>query len=338
MVDRHAPPFTRSSICTRMPAVRGSTGKGSDRTLLQHAVITYGSPNAEAGSRFFNPVVEGVRTGEERIIVKDEGRRSLSDCDAIAIRKIEQLSAELQLTQQKLRQKERDEMKLRRKLSVTELNVEEMTSRHNHLVDNFFGLTDIYRGHIGRQNTELRFLCGKLKEYDSAFTKLRNEKAANALTNDPEHKDDSIRVENERLKDRVKALVDEKDELTKMVRQLQGEKEDNIKTFSNIRSKLTADIMDTQKQLHDANKKIKELLDDSATADTLVQQTRLFVQMVCQPDFHVVKDTSLEPVDRDRDVPSGFVLVPLTVMLQGYSLLPATNREDLVLSYQHRLM
>ncbi|EAN78062.1 uncharacterized protein TEOVI_000880700 [Trypanosoma equiperdum] len=338
MVDKLTPPFVPPFQHTKMPAVPCRASKGHHQVQLQHSVITFGSPNVEDGSRFFRQVVEGVRTGSERVLPKDESRRCLSgESDGATSRRLQQLNTDLQQALQKLRQRDREETKLRRRLSVVQLKLEEAAERHSATIEHVLGLMDVYGSRMEEQRMELQRLRAKVNNCDKTSEGLRNEGVISAPVGVRGLKASAVQAENESLKNRVKSLTDEREELRKMTQRLQDEKEENLQTFSNIRNKLTADIMDKQEQIHQANKKLKELSDEAAARDILVQQVRLFVQMVCQPDFHVVKDTSLQPVDRSRTEPTGFVLVPLTLMLQGYSLLSNEDRDDLVELYRQRL-
>eukprot|EP01006_Ploeotia_vitrea_P055945 TRINITY_DN68051_c5_g1_i1.p1 TRINITY_DN68051_c5_g1~~TRINITY_DN68051_c5_g1_i1.p1 ORF type:complete len:435 (+),score=37.32 TRINITY_DN68051_c5_g1_i1:85-1389(+) len=61
--------------------------------------------------------------------------------------------------------------------------------------------------------------------------------------------------------------------------------------------------------------------------DTITKYNE-FIQKICQPQFSVVKDESLTPVNPNGfNVVEGHVLVPLVLLLEGYSLLPNDLRE-----------
>mmetsp|Transcript_90615 Transcript_90615/g.157028 ORF Transcript_90615/g.157028 Transcript_90615/m.157028 type:complete len:420 (-) Transcript_90615:150-1409(-) len=54
----------------------------------------------------------------------------------------------------------------------------------------------------------------------------------------------------------------------------------------------------------------------------------VFLQKICQPQFSVVKDASLTPVNPNGfNVVEGHVLVPLKLLLEGYGMLPTDLRE-----------
>lgn len=92
-------------------------------------------------------------------------------------------------------------------------------------------------------------------------------------------------------------------------------------------------LADAQSKLNKANVELQGLQHVQQQCNYLVQQCRLFIRQVCQPGFSVVKGPSLEPVEKDRPEPTGFVLVPLTVLLHGYTLLPEDDRQEVIDHY-----
>jgi hypothetical protein len=62
-----------------------------------------------------------------------------------------------------------------------------------------------------------------------------------------------------------------------------------------------------------------------------------FVLEICQPQFAVVKDESLAPMDsgaRKGAGAEGYVLVPLHLLLQGYALLPTDKKKAIADKYE----
>lgn len=100
---------------------------------------------------------------------------------------------------------------------------------------------------------------------------------------------------------------------------------------------LEAEKAGVEQVLNETAKKLDELEAIRAEEAFLIHQSRLFVKNVCQPGFTVVKGPSLEPVDKDREAPTGFVLVPLVVLLHGYTLLPDEDRHSVISNYEDRL-
>lgn len=88
-----------------------------------------------------------------------------------------------------------------------------------------------------------------------------------------------------------------------------------------------------QRFIQEKNKDLEKVTHEASDNMLLVTQCRLFIHQVCQPGFSVVKGVSMEPVDKDRSEPTGYVLVPLTVLLHGYTLLPEGERRGMIEHY-----
>lgn len=107
------------------------------------------------------------------------------------------------------------------------------------------------------------------------------------------------------------------------------------------RERLSLEKQQVECELAGARETHRKVIDELRAKDAardvegfLVAQCRLFIKHICQPGFNVVKGTSLEPVDRDRSEPSGYVLVPLPTLLHGYALLPEKERRDVIEHYE----
>ncbi|KAG5464029.1 hypothetical protein LSCM1_00208 [Leishmania martiniquensis] len=92
-------------------------------------------------------------------------------------------------------------------------------------------------------------------------------------------------------------------------------------------------LIQVQSALQSTGSELKRCLQERGQHNYLVAQCRLFVRHVCQPGFSVVNGPSLEPVEKNRPEPTGFVLVPLVVLLHGYALLPESDRQALIDHY-----
>ncbi|KAG5488602.1 hypothetical protein JIQ42_00212 [Leishmania sp. Namibia] len=95
-------------------------------------------------------------------------------------------------------------------------------------------------------------------------------------------------------------------------------------------------LIQTQSALQSTESELKQCRQERDQHSYLVAQCRLFIQHVCQPGFSVVNGPSLEPVEKNRPEPTGFVLVPLAVLLHGYALLPEGDRQALINHYDAR--
>lgn len=67
---------------------------------------------------------------------------------------------------------------------------------------------------------------------------------------------------------------------------------------------------------------------------TRIDQCRKYIVKICQPSFTVVKDESLTPIGPEDKDGGGFVLVPLALMLEGYTLLPTDMKKKIADDYE----
>ncbi|RNF08872.1 uncharacterized protein Tco025E_07073 [Trypanosoma conorhini] len=305
---------------------------------LQHSVITFGSHHNAPHLVPFNAVVEGNRTGEVRLAHSGEQRRSRDEGVEAEQNKIRQLSAELQRALDKLRVKNNEEQKLRRRAAVAQLQLAEEVERRTSTVHGILQLMKLQGDFMRGTNAEVcRLLQVAGEERDAAVRSLSDERASRVGEGKAQEKLNSLQIENDGLRQQLEEAWRAKTGLENDYKRLQGEKEKDEVNFSKLRQQLELDLMRTQAQLQGVNRELAEAKNTMTTSDTQLQQVQLFIQMVCQPDFYVVKDRSLEPVDKNRRDPTGFVLVPLAVLLQGYTLLAPSCRQDLIESYRARL-
>ncbi|KAG8343380.1 hypothetical protein TRVL_05793 [Trypanosoma vivax] len=309
------------------------------KSVLQHSVITFGS--TEAGNRTvpFDSVVEGVRTGEERVLPKesDKQRRCSDELDS-ANRRVQQLGIELQQALEKLRQKAVHEQKLKRMVSIYELRLEEAATRQHLIVEGLFLSMAMCWSYWSGRSGDLRRVLDQLEsERDEAASALKSARAENMQLVDKLRDCDAFRLENGGLKLQVSRLEDEVKRLRAVVSKMEWDRGENELSFSSKQCKLESDLMRAQEEVQRLSCKLKEAQDEKTALDVMTEQVRLFVQLICQPNFFVVKDATLQPVDRNRAEPTGYVLVPLTVLLQGFSLLPTDDRDAVIESYKVHL-
>ncbi|CAJ1036149.1 hypothetical protein, conserved [Leishmania lindenbergi] len=107
-------------------------------------------------------------------------------------------------------------------------------------------------------------------------------------------------------------------------------------SFASQQRSLEEKLKQTQSTLQSTQSELNRHLQERDQHNYLVAQCRLFIKQVCQPGFSVVKGPSLEPVEKDRPEPTGFVLVPLVVLLHGYALLPEGDRQAMIDYYDGR--
>ncbi|ORC92979.1 uncharacterized protein TM35_000023050 [Trypanosoma theileri] len=349
------PPLT----CAVRGGVMQVNKRGHPQAILQHSVITFGSPHGRANSIPFNALIEGSRTGEERVVNMDDNKRqrnrdaeaitpatgtttnssaTTSSADSADRKKLLQVNAELERTLEKLRQKTREEMKVRRKLSVARLKLEEEVDRRVLLGDGLLDLIRMERTFVQEQNSHFMKLLQKvILERDNAFQTIKQQKIQKESQDAMQIEINNLREENKALRQQFETLSASKTTLEESEKKLREENKRNESQFLNKIRTLESELMHTQAELQKVKKDLSDAQKTTEASEALIQQVRLFVQMVCQPNFYVVKDRSLQPVDKNRPDPTGFVLVPLTVLLQGYTLLSPSDRQNLIECYQAQL-
>jgi chromosome segregation ATPase len=90
-------------------------------------------------------------------------------------------------------------------------------------------------------------------------------------------------------------------------------------------------VKDERDRLENEVKSRDEMLNDWKTR---IEQCRKYIVKICQPSFTVVKDESLTPMGQDDKDGGGFVLVPLSLMLEGYTLLPPDMKKKIADDYE----
>lgn len=297
-------------------------------------IITFGAPVVSRPAPESRPslAIEGSRTGEE-IVVQLPAQRKPAEPpseDLTALRK--------QLTQAKA-----ENRNLSGKLSKRKCELEHCRQLMNIQLDEL----------QERRRKEIEFWCERddilLQRLVQPLRSADNTKKIRELQT-------VIAGLEKELKEVKTAFETEK---TTLLRQLEVEKQtpkndDEIarlkariaeleSTLTSERSRFTMEkqILEAEKAgvelvLSQTATKLRDLEKLRAEEEFLVAQSRLFVKNVCQPGFNVVKDTSLEPVEKNRSSPTGYVLVPLIILLHGYTLLPNDQRQAVIEGYERR--
>lgn len=325
-----------SSVCSPQSALTGTSVITFGSPVSSQAAVaasTRGSTGARLQTLRTTPphsqqsfAIAGVRTGEEVVVEASERRRppdTTAAVDENIRRKLLQSKSENRVLHDKL-QKRKTEMVRQRALLY--LVLEELEARRN--ADGIFGRE--------REASLMAFVHESLKSVaqasqtaEAALKRQMAELAAQVTSLQA--------LATEKAKEAAMAeglsFNAERIALQQEIESLKQRLEDQTLRAAHDRQALQKEIMTTQTSLQtmttDFAKAVQQLAEDAY----LVGQCRLFTQQVCQPGFSVVKDASLEPVDRNRPEPTGFVLVPLRVLLHGYSLLPESDRREVIEGY-----
>jgi hypothetical protein len=152
--------------------------------------------------------------------------------------------------------------------------------------------------------------------WETELTSLRRECEAAKAAADARTTNDSVVAPHQSEMERLKAELEG-------LRRISAERQLELETS----------LVNTQSALNRTTTELQEYQQVQQQCNYLVQQCHLFIRQVCQPGFSVVKGPSLEPVEKNRPEPTGFVLVPLTVLLHGYALLPEDDRQEVIDHY-----
>lgn len=137
-------------------------------------------------------------------------------------------------------------------------------------------------------------------------------------------------VEKSRLRSEYDQLRQEADRLRRKI-------EDMTLQFSYDKKGLEIKTVETQEKLLRAQRELEERNIKMHDRDQLYTHCKVFIESICQPNFRVVKDATLEPVKRSDNRSDGFALIPLSVLLQGYLILPIDERTALIRHYEQKL-
>lgn len=281
--------------------------------------------------------IEGVKTGEEVVVSETERRqpRKVGPTDSNRDeRRIRSLQAEVRALNEKLKRSQAARLRQKELLGLMLAEGEarrelELTfCFDSHSAPSWRLANSIARSAHKALTTsrsafdkQVQVLQGRITEFRSALEaeQRRNDVAAR------EELEAKRRAEEARAK-QVKGEVD----------QLKAELGEQQTRAAREKVLLESSLADTQNQLRQSEEANRKLLEKTTEDMLLVAQCRLFVKSVCQPGFNVVKGVGLEPVDKDRMEPTGFVLVPLVVLLHGYTLLPPEDRKSVIDHYESK--
>eukprot|EP01062_Namystynia_karyoxenos_P014669 TRINITY_DN15290_c3_g1_i1.p1 TRINITY_DN15290_c3_g1~~TRINITY_DN15290_c3_g1_i1.p1 ORF type:complete len:622 (+),score=234.27 TRINITY_DN15290_c3_g1_i1:94-1866(+) len=306
-------------------------------------------------------VVEGVHTGEERLVAgadstkrEPAGRapsltRSRSfeqgQRDRAAIRKLELEVGRLRglcESQQKqiaqLREAGANDAALRDELRAMRLRAEQAERQ-------------LREGDERRSWQEAR----SQRAQEELEQRLRDERQRLVtLRSEAEDREVESRIRCRELDDRCESLGRERDELRKRLQELEvdgrrmrdqalGEKltvESKDREIGDLRNQqrsreamicqLKAALAEDAAAVERLRNEVREMRDEQVHKEAeLIERRRKaeqfqeYVLKICQPHFAVVKDDSLCPVNVSGfQVTEGYVLVPLILLLEGYALLP----------------
>lgn len=302
-------------------------------------------------------MIEGAKTGEEKLVSVVERRESVAvkpsapldtgvakenavQRDLVRIKKLENDIRKLQ-EQLKKRTQEKEEETRRaddfqhlldsanRKLSDRETELTEELRRRQTQVEHFRSTCEELEKKLRQiEDDHASSTSGSRSAAERHAQELRDAQAQlERLRSDMNAQLDSLRNELRQQKEQTSvwekkssaqaAEAAQRD--TRHEREMAAARADSAKIASECDG-LRRDMCEKDKMVDDWKQKM--------------DQCRNYIVKICQPKFSVVKDDSLAPVQPGSQEAGGFVLVPLQLMLEGYTLLPGDMKKKIAEEYE----
>jgi hypothetical protein len=311
-------------------------------------------------------MMEGSKTGIEKVVTAVEKREAVQSRPAATERKpstvptppdaslandrsekdqakIRKLEAEIKKLQANLKDKNAENSKLNEKIDDLENSLTRQQAENERMLEKLKALNasntaknaelenlqaalDRHERGSGEASAELRELARRLEEANSRFLAAEQRWVTEKATFEANHN---------KLKDEHTA--------TKSALELaQRKAADEISAWKNKHEKFDAEwreARDREANLRSDALKAKQQLAESekklAEWRQTVETCNAYIVNICQPSFSVVKDETLAPVPPGSPEGSGYVLVPLPLLLEGYGLLPGDMKKKIAQDYEN---
>ncbi|CCW66964.1 unnamed protein product [Phytomonas sp. Hart1] len=297
--------------------------------------------NTEAHENYQQLSIEGVRTGEKSVIEISESHKkkdsitqnfSSSNQEEEQRRRFCKIRGECRNLTDQLQKKK---MKIQRMCAIFALCIE-ASERRSQIEWDYWVERDKYSHSILEKVHQTSHLTSlQLKaNYTSHVNELQKE--VQRLRRELESFK-SIRDELKMQEVQIRADKSAENEILKQeIEQMKCKMEEQRARFAHEKEQLGVEIVESQDAQRRLAEQLRDVKNELAEESFMIQQCRIFLKQICQPSFHVVKGVSLEPVEPNRPEPTGFVMIPLVILLHGYSLLPVKEREDVIRQYEHK--
>ena len=309
------------------------------------------------GSLMGSMVIEGSRTGEEKLVSIVERRESVtikpstpmetssankdgqSARDALRLKKLENEIKKLQeMVRKRTTEKEDADRKaedfqgllndVNRRFTERELELQGELRCRGSEIENL-------RIDVDRANARLKKASEEMASRDSG-TKLADQRLQEL--GDAHAKLESMRssmqAQIEALKAEGKSLREAGDASEKKYAASSREAAARNERLQQEVEHIRADQVraaDERDRLQNELKSREDLVNEWKSR---IEQCRKYIVKICQPSFTVVKDESLTPISPEEREAGGFVLVPLNLMLEGYTLLPTEMKKKIADDYE----
>lgn len=334
--------------------------------LQQSSNDGFAAAAAGSSSSLNMMMISGAKTGEEKYVSATEVRRPQDEnaaaADAQARRvnratagasteadRIRKLEQELRKSQELVRKKaaELEAANAKNKQAVADLAakhdrerldaLEAQKQQHDAAAKALLLQVDSLTGQVGRLNGELK---QRTAEDNEASRRRESELAASTTLWASERQ--MMQAELEKLR---KQLQEEKDKNGRLTGELRGAKTE-LETargdWARLEQQLRTELAAAQREIRELRATVEQQRDNVEAWEKRVNSCNSFILRICQPKFSVVKDDEkLTPMSQQEAAAaagsggaSGFVLVPLTLMLDAYELLPRDAKQTIATKYE----
>lgn len=322
---------------------------------------------AAGGSGLAGFMISGAKTGEEKYFSAVDVRRPVDEnhsadaqarrlnrttatavTDADRIRKLEQ---ELRKSQEQVRKRtaEMEAQSAKHKQSLAELKeksdnqrleaLELQKQQHDAAAKALIGQVDQLSGQVSRLSEDRR-----KRHAEDTEASRRREGEFNASATMWSSERDMLQKELDKLR---KQLADEKArsaQLSADVKTANFNMETARAEWAKLEQQLRTELAAALKEIRELKGTLEEQRENVDAWQKRVMACNEFILQICQPKFSVVKDDEkLTPMSQAEAAAaagapggaSGFVLVPLTLMLNAYELLPKDAKQTIATKYEN---
>lgn len=345
----------------------GKTAAVQSKSFLATQQAARGAlrPLPPTKSSSFSMFIEGSRTGEEKVVSTVERREAAvptppiqppprapptpdaeKDKERSQRERIRKLEAELARAQEQLKRRKEENAELQATNLRLVATAEQAQRRLEDQLQSERADTATLRGSLAEQQTtinELRKEVASLK----ADLQTRNDQGALEKTAQIAKRDETealLRATIAALQDKVKATSDANQALMTEAAQLKTRVTELERENGALKTMMATDLGAARDRESALMKQVAALRAQLVDADEQVTAWKKrvtdcneYVVKVCQPQFSVVKDESLAPLNSSKPNPGeGFVLVPLSLLLEGYGLLPPDVKRRIATTYEQQ--
>lgn len=302
-------------------------------------------------------MIEGSRTGEEKQISAVERRESvptkpstpldngvakenLNNKDLLKIKKLE---AEIKKLQELLKRRTLEKEDATRRAEDFQHLLDETSRKLSEREVELQGVIRQRTGELEASKIEIASLLARLKQYEMEQSSLENGSKSAADRHAAELK--QLQAQLERVRSEMLAQMEasrietrqQKDINATLEKKLAAASAESAARESKLEkenSSLRADVSRLMSECDQLKTDMKSREKSLEEWKQRIDQCRNYIVKICQPQFAVVKDDSLVPVQPGTQEAGGFVLVPLSLMLEGYTLLPQDMKKKIADEYE----